>query len=130
MSLREVIEKGHQKAEAALFVGKVDGLDEVYTLDAIIYPHPYPPIKGIDAIAETFTKMGAMWTTKRIDWEEVIEQGDTAAERYTFHIILPNGKEMMLKRAAFFHFKNGKIAEEFVYSDWSQILQELGINGQ
>jgi len=37
---------------------------------------------------------------------------------------------MMLKRAAFFHIKNGKIAEELVYTDWSQIIQELGVKLQ
>jgi len=69
----------------------MDSLDEVYTPDAIIYPHPYPPIKGLNAIAETFAKMGTSWTTKRIECEEVIELGNTVAERYTFHIVLPNG---------------------------------------
>jgi ketosteroid isomerase-like protein len=126
MSSREIIEKGHKKAEAALYEGKMDGLDEVYTLDAIVYSHPYPPIRGLDAIKQTFIGMRTMFTIKRIEWEEMIEQGNTVAERYTFHITLPNNKELMLKRVAFFHIKNGKIAEELVYCDWSQLLEQMG----
>jgi len=126
MSVKDDMDKGRKIIEAVFLGGDVNALDELYTPDCVLRTPPFPDINGLTAIKRATTEMRKIATIQRIDWEEEIIEGDTAANRYTIHLKLKNGQDISLHRAAFLHWKDGKVAEEILYQDYSAILQLMG----
>ena len=73
----------------------------------------------------------------RISYDEMVGEGDTIAYRYTWQgkhtglspslPIPPTGKEVTLVGCIVVHIADGKIVEEFEYSDYLGFLQQLGV---
>ena len=70
-----------------------------------------------------------------IDLEEVIEQGDILAARFTLggrHVgellgVAATGREITIRGATFMRFRDGRIAERWQHADDLGLLQQLGL---
>jgi predicted ester cyclase len=111
-SLKELEAKIQRSGEEAWYKGNVDALDEAYATELA-----YSDIQLI--------------------YDEWINAGDAIAYRYHCRMkhtgtspslpIPPTGKDLTLEGCVVVHVKDGKVIEEWEYSDYLGFLQQLGI---
>ncbi|HSV85486.1 MAG TPA: ester cyclase [Levilinea sp.] len=81
--------------------------------------------------------MLAAFTEPQSTIHKLLVEGDTAAIRGTWKAthsgvspslgIPPTGKRVRIVGCSVFHFRNGKIVEQWEYSDMLGMLQQLGV---
>ena len=130
MSLEEMKAKIRWAGEEAWLKGNFDALDEVYAPDYVWHRRPFPDLVGLDGVKASMTDM-------RIAYHEMVGEGDIIAYRYTWmgtHTgqsptlpIPPTGKEVTLVGCIMVRVADGKIVEEFEYSDYLGFLQQIGV---
>ncbi len=117
--------------------GNLDALDEVYAQDYVWHRPPFPDATGLAASKESIDSMREAYSELQMSYEEMVAEGSSIAYRYTFRgrhtgqsptlPIPPTGKEVTLAGAVVVHVVDGKIVEEFEYSDYLGFLQQLGV---
>jgi predicted ester cyclase len=137
MQIEDIMAKERQAAEEALFKGDVDSLGEVFANDAMFHIYPSTEYKGFDTFKQGIRDGLRAWQWVGIDWKEVICEGNTAVQRYAFHMkhigttrmfsVPPTGKEVVVEGCAVYHVNNGKIVEFFEYTDYLGLYQQLGV---
>ena len=137
MSLEEMKRKIEWAGAEAWINGNLDALDEVYAADYIWHRPPFPDVKGIDAVKESISAMRAAYSDLHYSYDEMIAEGNSIAYRYSFHgrhtgqsptlPIPPTGAEVNLVGSVVVHVQDGKIVEEFEYSDYLGFLQQLQV---
>ncbi len=137
MPLEEFKAKIRRAGEEAWLKGNLDGLGEVYAADYIWHRPPFPDAKGLEAVKESIAGTRSGYSDIQIAYEEMICEGNSIAYRYTWRAkhtgqspslpIPPTGKEVTLRGCVVVHVVNGKVAEEFEYSDYLGFLQQLGV---
>lgn len=123
--------------EEAWLKGNLDAFDEVYAVDYVWHRPPFPTISGLEALKESVLGMRSAYSELQIAYEEMISEGDSVAYRYSLQgmhtgvsptlPIPPTGKAVDLRGCVVVHVKEGKIIEEFEYSDYLGFLQQLGV---
>jgi predicted ester cyclase len=136
-STKEIMARERRAVEDVFGRGNVDALDEVFASDAVFHMPPFPDIKGLEAYKQSVPATRQSFTDFRFDWDEVICEGNTAVQRYTFHMkftgkslmitIPPTGKEVVMKGCVVYHLKNGKVVEFLEYADYLGLFQQMGI---
>ena len=136
-SIKEIMARERWAVEEAFNKGNVDALDEVFSPDVVFHSTPFPDIKGLEAYKRNATANRPAFTDRRIEWEEIICEGNTAVQRYIFHMkhtgtnpllpFPPTGKEVAFKGCVVYRLKNGKIVEFIEYADYLGLFQQLGI---
>jgi steroid delta-isomerase-like uncharacterized protein len=137
MSLEAMKGKIRWSGEQAWLKGNLDALDEVYAPDYVWHRPPFPDLVGLDGVKASMTDMRSAYSELRISYVEMVGEGDTIAYRYTWQgkhtgqspslPIPPTGKEVILVGCIVVHVVDGKIVEEFEYSDYLGFLQQLGV---
>ncbi len=138
MTIKEIMERERWVTEEAFIKGNFNAMDrEVFDPDAVFHIPPFPDIKGLEAFKQFCMGARQLCTDIRWNWDEVIIEGNTAAQRFTFRgkhtgttpmfSVPPTGKEVVLKGCAFYNLKNDKVFEFFEYSDYLGFFQQLGI---
>jgi steroid delta-isomerase-like uncharacterized protein len=137
MSLEELKTKIRWAGEEAWLKGNVDAFDEVYATGYRWHRPPLPDVNGLEAAKESVAATRRAFSDIRISYEEMVGEGDSLAYRYTWrgrHTghspalgIPPTGKEALLQGCIVVHLADGKIVEEFEYSDYLSFLQQLGV---
>lgn len=137
MSLEELKAKIRWANEEAWLKGNLDAFDEVYAADYIWHRPPFPDANGLEAVKESIAGMRSAYSDIQIGYIEMIGEGNSIAYRYTLQAkhtgqspnlpIPPTGKEVTLQGCIVAHIANGKIVEEFEYSDYLGFLQQLGV---
>ena len=137
MTTKEIMEKERWAIEQGFLKGNFNAMDEVFDPDAVFHIAPFPDMKGVEAFKQFCMGGVQLLSDIRWNWDEVIIEGNTAAQRFTLSgkhtgtnpIISspPTGKEVVLQGCAFYHVKNGKIVEFIEYSDYLGYLQQLGV---
>ncbi|MBM4467122.1 MAG: ester cyclase [Chloroflexi bacterium] len=137
MSLEELKAKIRWAGEEAWLKGNLDDLGEVYAADYVWHRPPFPDAKGLEAVKESIAGTRSGYSDIQIAYEEMISEGNSIAYRYTWRAkhtgqsptlpIPPTGKEVTLQGCVVVHIANGKIVEEFEYSDYLGFLQQLGV---
>ncbi len=129
--------KIQRAGEEAWYNGNVSALDEVYAADYVSHRPPFPDANGLEAVKQylTATRMG--YSDIQATYDEWISAGDAIAYRYHIRMkhtgtspslpIPPTGKELMLEGCVVVHVKDGKVIEEWEYSDYLGFLQQLGV---
>jgi predicted ester cyclase len=98
--------------------------------------HVTPGLKGVSSFAEHVADLKnrrSVLTDARFEPEEIIAEGDTVAVRFAmtgihtgeFLGIPPTGKRIRRVQMAFFHIKDGRIADSYNVSDVYGMLHEL-----
>jgi len=136
-SIKEIMARERWATEEAFIRGNLDALDEVFTPDAVFHESPFPEVKGREVWKQRSIALFQGFTDIRFNWEEVIIEGNTAVQRYTWLMkhtgvsplfpLAPTGKELVMSGCVVYHLKNGKIFEFIEYFDWLGLLQQLGI---
>jgi steroid delta-isomerase-like uncharacterized protein len=137
MSLGEMKDKIRWAGAEAWLKGNLDALDEVYAPDYVWHRPPFPDLSGIDAVKESMRGMRTAYSDIQIAYEGMVGEGKSIAYRYTWRgkhtsvspslPIPPTGKEVTLVGCIVVHIEDGKILEEFEYSDYLGFLQQLGV---
>jgi predicted ester cyclase len=137
MSIKEIMAIERRATEDAFIRGNLNGMDEVYAVDAVFHSLPIIDIKGLEAFKQGIAGFRQAFTDIQWNWDEVVAAGNTAIHRYTIRAkhtgtlpevpIPPTGKDVVMKGCAVYHLKNGKIFEFIEYLDWLGLFQQLGI---
>ena len=136
METKEVMAKIRWALEEAT-KGNVDALDQIYDPNIVFHLYPFPDIKGLQAVKQGMLAAWKGFSDVRIDWGEMIGEGNTIAIRHTVrskhtgvnpqYPVPATGKEVIFKGCYFAHQRNGKCFEIFEYDDWLGFLQQLGV---
>ena len=139
MSIEEFKAKFIRAEEEAMLKGNVDALDEVYSPDLVIHSEQFPfqELKGIEARKRQVQTNRQAFQIIKLDWDEMVGEGDTIAYRYTLRMkhtgnspmvpVPPTGKELVVKGGQFLHLKDDKVSEVFGHIDMMGMLQQLGV---
>jgi len=137
MSLEGLKTKIRWAGEEAWMKGNVDALGEVYAADLVSHRPPLPDVRGLEASKEYIAGARGGYSDIQIVYEEMVGEGNSIAYRYTWRAkhtgqsptlpIPPTGKEVTLRGCVVVHVANGKVIEEFEYSDYLGFLQQLGV---
>jgi steroid delta-isomerase-like uncharacterized protein len=137
MSLDEMKEKIRWAGTEAWLKGNLEALDEVYAADYVWHRPPLPDLSGIEAVKESMRGMRSAYSDIQIAVEEMVGESSSIAYRYTWRAkhtavspslpIPPTGKEVTLLGCIVVHIVDGKIVEEFEYSDYLGFMQQLGV---
>jgi predicted ester cyclase len=137
MSLKELKAKIQHAGEEAWHTGRMDGLDEVYAADYVSHKPPFPDTVGLEAVKQSLAATRLAYSEIQVDYTECMAEGDSIAYRYTSRMkhtgtsptlpIPPTGKVVILQGCVVVHVKDGKVVEEWEYSDYLGFLQQLGV---
>ena len=98
--------------------------------------HVTPGLKGVSSYAEHIEDLRnrhKVLQDARFDMDEMIAEGNTVAVRFTMtgiHVgeflgIPPTGKTIRRASMAFFHIRDGKIADSYTIADMYGMMHEL-----
>ena len=117
--------------------GNLDAFNEIYASDYVWHRPPFPDVNGLVALKESVSRMRSVYSEIQIFYEEMIGEGSSIAYRYRMHAkhtghsptlrIQPTGKDVTLQGCVVVHIADGKIVEEFEFSDNLGFLQQLGV---
>ena len=137
MSLKELEAKIQRVGEDAWYRGSMDGLDEVYAADYVSHKPPFPDTIGLEAVKQSVAATRLAYSDIHGDYTEWVAEGNAIAYRFTMHMkhtgvsptlpIPPTGKVVTLEGVVVVHVKDGKVIEEWEYSDYLGFLQQLGV---
>ncbi len=123
--------------EEAWFKGTVDALDAAYAVDYIAHKPPFPDTHGLEAVKQSIANTRQAYTDIQATYMDWIVEGDKLAYRYTMRMkhtgispslpIPPTGKQVTLQGCVVVHIQDGKVVEEWEYSDYLGFLQQLGV---
>ena len=109
----------------------------IYSDDVVFRRIPFPPMVGKAANMQADAGMLAAFSDNKTTVDEIIIEGDAAVIRWTWEAthsgvspslgIPPTGKRVGIVGCSIFHFRNGKIVEQWEYSDLLGLLQQLGV---
>jgi predicted ester cyclase len=107
-------------------------MNELYAADFVYHRPPFTDIKGLEAgkqyIADTFTAFSDIEFTIH----EMVMEGNTTFTWFTWKAkhtgqSLSTSKEVTLVGCAVSHWANGKVIEEWEFSDYLGYYTQLGV---
>jgi predicted ester cyclase len=122
---RRVLEESWNK-------GNTDGMNELYAADFVYHRPPFADIKGLEAgkqdVADTFTAFSDIEFTIH----EMVMEGNTTFTWFTWKAkhtgqYPSTSKEVILVGCAVSHWANGKVIEEWEFSDYLGYYTQLGV---
>jgi steroid delta-isomerase-like uncharacterized protein len=115
----------------------VEAAYAIYADDVVFQRIPFPPVVGKADNMQADAGTLVAFSNNRVTVDEIIVEGDRAAIRWTWEAthsgvspslgIPPTGKRVSIVGCSVFHFRNGKIVEQWEYSDLLGLLQQLGV---
>jgi len=115
----------------------LDAAYEIYSDDVVFQRIPFPPVVGKAANMQADAGTLAAFSDVRSTIDEMIVEGDTAVLRWTWEGVhtgtspslgIPaTGKGVKFVGCSVYHFRNGKIVEQWEYGDMLGLLQQLGV---
>lgn len=115
--------------------GDVEVVDQLYAADSVIRS-PFWEIEGAEAFKQHIARFHRAYDHIRVSIEDVLVDGNRAAARLILsarHVGqtpgegLPATRREFISRDCFvYHIAEGRIAEEWVYTDRLGFLQQLG----
>jgi steroid delta-isomerase-like uncharacterized protein len=109
----------------------------IYADDVVFQRIPFPPVVGKEANMEADAGMLAAFTETRSTIDELVVEGDAAVIRWTWEAthsgtsaslgIPATGRRVRMMGCSVYHFRDGKIAEQWEYGDPLGLLQQLGV---
>lgn len=115
-------------------------LDKAYIFyaDEIVFQRaPFPPVAGKEANIQDDRDTLAAFTDIKSVINELVVEGDIAVAHWTWQGVhtgtlqslgIPaTGKQVQFSGCSIYHFKDGKIAEQWEYGDMLGFLQQIGV---
>lgn len=137
MSLEQLAAKIQHCGEEAWYRGNMNALDEVYAADYISHKPPFPDMIGLTAVKNSIAATRPAYTDIQATYSDWVLTEERVVYRYSMRMkhtgtspslpIPPTGKEVTLQGCVMVRVKNGKVVEEWEYSDYLGFLQHLGV---
>ena len=137
MSIEEQKAAVRRVVEEAWNEGKMRIMDEVYAPTYVRHKPPFPDITGPEAAKQFVIDSRKSYPDQWVTIHEVIGEGNTVVSRWTFRGtqkgVSPTtgdaatGKFVTFSGCNVAHWENGRIVEEWEYSDWLVLLQQFGV---
>jgi len=115
----------------------LDAAYEIYSDDVVFQRVPFPPVVGKEANMQADAGTLAAFSDTRSTINEMVVDGDTAVLRWTWEathtgtspsLAIPaTGKHVRIVGCSVYHFRDGKIVEQWEYGDLLGLLQQLGV---
>jgi len=114
--------------------GNLEGVEEILHPEFELRMTPeFEPEIGIEAFKESITKWRTVYPDFHIDLDEVFFTEDGGAARWTITAthsgpgwFPPTGKTVKVPGMSIFHFKDGKLKDEWIGGNNSYWLSQLG----
>ncbi len=117
--------------------GNLDAWDEVYAANYVHHRPPLAVFESLEAEKQSVAKTLQAFSDSQITIHEIVVEGNTTATRWTWRAkhtglssslqIPPTGKEVILVGCNVSHWANGKVIEEWEFSDYLGLLMQLGV---
>lgn len=117
--------------------GNLSILNEVISSDYQRYQPPMKSIKGLPAYKTFITDVRSAYSDFEITVDDIIVASEKSVTRITLkgkHTgqaptlqAPPTGKQIEMQACVVSYWKNGKVAEEWVYNDYLGLLQQFGV---
>jgi steroid delta-isomerase-like uncharacterized protein len=115
----------------------LDAAYAIYADDVVFQRVPFPRVVGKEANMQADAGTLAAFSDVRSTIDELIVEGDAAVIRWTWEgthsgtslsLGLPaTGKRVRFVGCSVYHFREGKIVEQWEYGDVLGLLQQLGV---
>jgi steroid delta-isomerase-like uncharacterized protein len=115
----------------------LDAAYEIYSDDVVFQRVPFPPVVGKEANTQADAGTLAAFSDTRSTIDEMVVDGDTAVLRWAWEatntgtspsLAIPaTGKHVHIVGCSVYHFRDGKIVEQWEYGDLLGLLQQLGV---
>jgi ketosteroid isomerase-like protein len=107
--------------------GNLEALDELYDINFVRHPYPFPDTKGLEKYKQAIKQYLGNWSDVELTFHEVIVQGNTIVTRWTWHgTHIQSGKRPKLVGCEIHHMVNGKIVETWEYWDYLGGYRQMG----
>lgn len=122
--------------EELLSAGNLAVADELLAPTYVNYFPGLPePVRGPEAFKHLVATYRAAFPDMHVVVDDLIAEGDTVAVRFTvrgthqgeFQGLAPTGKSVTMPGQVFYHFVDGKIAEDRPVLDQLGLMQQLGV---
>jgi steroid delta-isomerase-like uncharacterized protein len=117
--------------------GNLNVVDEFYAPDYVRHQPPFPDVNGIEAMKNWITGLRDAYSDLQLTIDEFSSEGETVVLRgsvYATHtgqspiLAIPaTGKQVNVPWCSVFHQRDGKVVEEWYYTDNLGVLQQLGV---
>lgn len=128
--IRRIYEEAYGKGELAV-------LDEVIAPDYHRHQPPMPEVKGLDAYKKFVADVRSAYTGLEFIVEDVIVEGNISCARVTLRgkhtrqaptlQAPPTGKQIEMMGCVVSHWREGKVAVDWVYNDYLGLMQQFGL---
>lgn len=115
----------------------LDAAYAIYADDVVFQRVPFPPVVGKEANKQADAGTLAAFSDTHSTIDEMIVAGDMAVIRWTWEgthsgtspsLGIPaTGKHVRFVGCSVYHFRDGKIVEQWEYGDMLGLLQQLGV---
>lgn len=115
----------------------IEAAYSIYSDEVAFQRIPFPPLIGKAANMQADAGMLAAFSDNKTTIEEIIIEGEAASVRWTWEgthsgvspsLGIPaTGIRVSIVGCSVFHFRDGKIVEQWEYSDLLGLLQQLGV---
>jgi predicted ester cyclase len=133
----EIKAKVRQIYDEALNKGNVDVLDELVAVEYVRNQPPMKQVIGVPGFKTFIEDVRSAYSDFEISIEGIIVEGDRSAIQITLsgrHTgqaptlqAPPTGKQIAMKSCSLGRWKDGKLVEEWVYSDYLGLMQQFGV---
>jgi len=137
MSAKEVKARLRCVVEQAYHQGRLEALDELYAPGIVYHRPPLADIEGLEALKAYVADLCLAFSGVRLTLHEIVVEGDILASRWTLRgshtqrspsmPVPPTGKEASVTGCSMAHWAEGRINEEWNYTDWLGLFQQLGV---
>ena len=137
MNLDEMKTKIQSAGERAWYEGDFSGLEQIYAADYLAHRSPFPDARGLESVKQYIADTRLAYSDIQMIYDEWVCAEDAIAYRYHGRMkhtgtspslpIPPTGKELTLEGCIIVHVKDGKVIEEWEYSDYLGFMQQLGL---
>lgn len=117
--------------------GNLDAWDEFYAQDCLFHKPPFPDAPGLEIAKESTRQSRSAYSNIKVTIPNIVFEGDMSVWQYSWQAkhtgqspslpIPPTNKEVTLVGCLINRWENGKIVEEWEYSDYLGFLQQLGV---
>ncbi len=111
--------------------------EHFYAEEIVFHRPPFPPVRGKEANRQSDEGMLTAFSDTKSTVHEVVAEGHTVTAHWTWQAIhtgnLPNlgvpatGKCIKFSGCSIYHFRDGKITEQWEYGDLLGFMQQLGV---
>jgi steroid delta-isomerase-like uncharacterized protein len=123
--------------QADICLGNLDAVYRYIADGYVFHRAPLPDVVGKEANRKGDEAMLSAFTNNRMTVHEIAVEGNTAAMHYTWQAdhtgpspalgIPASGKTVKLSGCMLYHWKDGKIIEQWDYTDMLGLMQQLGL---